>query len=206
VMHDFLSGVDPRQFGEVDGGLRMSEDEEIKEIIAKADGTYMKAPNGKPTNLNDRQWAQVRTKAFKKWSGDWEMFFKKNFLLSGESVSLLGGYEFAKVEGKTLQEQVSDFYDTFGNKAVSPIYGDVVLDKRGIDDSYAHGIGRNKAIACAAVKDVIEKGIVIDYHTNHKGRGYNTAIIAAPIQINGERYICQVVIRQNTNGNRFYLT
>ena len=32
----------------------------------------MKAPNGKPTNLNERQWLQVRTKAFKDWFGDWE--------------------------------------------------------------------------------------------------------------------------------------
>lgn len=40
--------------------------------MAIADGTYMKAPNGKPTNLNERQWVQVRTKAFKNWFGDWE--------------------------------------------------------------------------------------------------------------------------------------
>ena len=39
---------------------------------AIADGTFMKAPNGKPTNLNERQWLQVRTKAFKDWFGDWE--------------------------------------------------------------------------------------------------------------------------------------
>lgn len=30
------------------------------------------APNGKPTNLTERQYAQVRTKAFKDWFGDWE--------------------------------------------------------------------------------------------------------------------------------------
>ena len=39
---------------------------------AIADGTFMKAPNGNPTNLNERQWLQVRTNAFKKWFGDWE--------------------------------------------------------------------------------------------------------------------------------------
>lgn len=39
---------------------------------AKTDGSYMKAPNGKSTNLNEKQWAQVRTKAFKTWFGDWE--------------------------------------------------------------------------------------------------------------------------------------
>ena len=48
--------------------------EELQSIKEKAiaDGTFMKAPNGKPTNLNERQWLQVRTKAFKDWFGDWE--------------------------------------------------------------------------------------------------------------------------------------
>jgi len=30
------------------------------------------APNGKPSNLNDAQYEQVRTPEFKKWFGDWE--------------------------------------------------------------------------------------------------------------------------------------
>lgn len=47
------------------------EEQQIK-AQAIADGTFMKAPNGNPTNLNERQWLQVRTKAFKDWFGDWE--------------------------------------------------------------------------------------------------------------------------------------
>lgn len=39
---------------------------------AKANGTYLKAPNGEDTNLSPRQWLQVRTAAFKEWFGDWE--------------------------------------------------------------------------------------------------------------------------------------
>lgn len=39
---------------------------------AKADGTYLKAPNGEDTNLDPKQWAQVRTAAFKEWFGDWQ--------------------------------------------------------------------------------------------------------------------------------------
>lgn len=42
---------------------------------AIANGTFMKAPNGKDTNLTERQWLQVRTKNFKKWFGDWENDF-----------------------------------------------------------------------------------------------------------------------------------
>lgn len=54
--------------------LGLNNENEIATILkeAKADGTFMKAPNGKPTNLNEKQWLQVRTKAFKKWFGDWE--------------------------------------------------------------------------------------------------------------------------------------
>ncbi|MEO8296359.1 MAG: transglycosylase SLT domain-containing protein, partial [Burkholderiales bacterium] len=33
---------------------------------------WMKAPNGRPTQLNERQWLHVRTPAFKAWFGDWE--------------------------------------------------------------------------------------------------------------------------------------
>jgi hypothetical protein len=45
--------------------------DEIK-ARAIANGTFMKAPNGEKSNLTERQWLQVRTKAFKNWFGDWE--------------------------------------------------------------------------------------------------------------------------------------
>ncbi|MDR2674568.1 MAG: zeta toxin family protein [Opitutaceae bacterium] len=42
----------------------------------KRDGTkkpgWMKAPNGKDTNLTELQWVHVRTPSFKRWFGDWE--------------------------------------------------------------------------------------------------------------------------------------
>lgn len=51
---------------------------EEQQIIdqAKQNGTYMKAPNGKPTNLTAAQWVKVRTQAFKNWFGDWEKIAK----------------------------------------------------------------------------------------------------------------------------------
>ena len=47
---------------------------QYKEVEAKYKGTdtWLKAPNGKASNLNERQWVQVRTPAFKAWFGDWE--------------------------------------------------------------------------------------------------------------------------------------
>lgn len=51
---------------------------EEQQIIdqAKQNGTYLKAPNGKPTNLTAAQWVKVRTQAFKTWFGDWEKIAK----------------------------------------------------------------------------------------------------------------------------------
>ncbi len=48
----------------------------IRKRYTKSDGSmkegWMKAPNGQPTKLTERQWLQVRTAAFKRWFGDWE--------------------------------------------------------------------------------------------------------------------------------------
>lgn len=49
---------------------------EMQDILAKAprnsEGKLLVKPNGAISNLDERQYAQVRTKAFKEWFGDWE--------------------------------------------------------------------------------------------------------------------------------------
>lgn len=56
---------------------RKAKAQEVKETEAvrkqhEGKATWMKAPNGNDTNLNEQQWLQVRTPAFKEWFGDWE--------------------------------------------------------------------------------------------------------------------------------------
>ncbi len=58
-------------------GLNMEVPDSINEELsiktnAISQGNFMKAPNGNPTNLTEKQWLQVRTKDFKNWFGDWE--------------------------------------------------------------------------------------------------------------------------------------
>ena len=67
-----------------------------------------------------------------------------------------------------------------------------------------HGIGRKKAAAFAAVKEVLQQGKVIDYQRDWKGRGYDTAVIAAPVTIGGEPYLMGAVVIRNDGENRFY--
>ena len=54
--------------------IRFSLKAEKEKIVAdaKANGTYMTAPNGEKTKLDAEQWATVRTANFKNWFGDWE--------------------------------------------------------------------------------------------------------------------------------------
>ena len=130
---------------------------------------------------------------------------QKRYLLYHEAVKQLSGNEFEKQAGKTLTEQVSEYFASIGGLAHSPLFGEVVLDRKGAEDSFRHGVGRSKAIAFAAVKEVIETGILIDYHDNHKGRGYDTAVLSAPIDIRKERFICYIVVHRRKNFNRFYL-
>lgn len=49
-------------------------EKEMDDIKAEAikNGTFMKAPNGNPSNLSERLWLMTRTQNFKRWFGDWE--------------------------------------------------------------------------------------------------------------------------------------
>lgn len=86
---------------------------EVRSIIekAKANGTYLKAPNGKSTRLTERQWTQVRTRAFKNWFGNWEANAEIEAMQSriGEWLSK-ENLEWA--EGKSRSQIV----EKFGNK------------------------------------------------------------------------------------------
>lgn len=49
-----------------------AEEEEILRNAPRDSEGRLLAPNSKPSNLTERQYVQVRTKAFKDWFGDWE--------------------------------------------------------------------------------------------------------------------------------------
>ena len=49
-----------------------SEEDEILSRASRDGSGNLLAPNGKISNLTEKQYAQVRTKAFKEWFGDWE--------------------------------------------------------------------------------------------------------------------------------------
>jgi hypothetical protein len=93
-------------------GNRESFIAEKKSIVeaAKKEGTYLKAPNGKDTNLTPDQWASVRTKNFKDWFGDWENKPKKSSKvvdINGEPRVMYHGTNAEFTEFDTSEEGVS---------------------------------------------------------------------------------------------------
>ena len=65
--------------------------QEMQNILAKAprdsQGRLL-APNGKVSNLTEKQYAQVRIKAFKDWFGDWEKVAPKTTFKKGDTISI----------------------------------------------------------------------------------------------------------------------
>lgn len=185
---------------------------EVKAKWSNPDGSmkkgYMLAPNGKDTNLTEDQWLLVRTPNFKRWFGDWEKEAwakaAMDFLERTAPVANLTGQEFQK-DGVRLTDKVSAYFNSIGNVAQNEELGDVILDKDTVKASMSHGIGRLKASAFMAVKDVIENGFIFNRESNWKGRGYDTAVIVAPIKIGGGNYTCEVVVKKSDKRNSFYL-
>lgn len=130
----------------------------------------------------------------------------KLFLKNGAPVSTLSGNEFEKKEGQTFVDQVSSFFESQGGKANSA-FGEVLLDRKGVKNSKNHGMSRIKSVAFAAVKDVLENGMValpMDYYGTG-GKKQPTGIIVAPVEIDNKRYYCAVEVIQNTENNRLYV-
>lgn len=127
-------------------------------------------------------------------------------LLNDDPVCVLTGDEFLPIEGKGFKTQVDDYFQKIGREVATP-FGIVTLDMKGIKNDIHHGVGRLKAAAFAAVKDVLEKGVIINplrqYHTG--GKNNPTGMIAAPIQIGDDKYVCVVEIISNPKIKRLYV-
>lgn len=124
-------------------------------------------------------------------------------LLQGAPVAVLdlknapsGGYA-------AIEQWAVDLFAQQGGKALSPEFGEVLLDARSAKSSIAHG-GANdaKKVAFAAVKDVIERGALVYRTTAGNTDSFYTS---APVSISGKDNIVTVLVRRDHNTQRMYL-
>ena len=182
--------------------------DEEKKIVetAKANDTYMKAPNGKPTNLSEKQWTQVRTKAFKKWFGDWEKAARIEKLRRSKAV-------------KITEADYEDKYDLTRNSAkqwakdnirgeymIADTGEKVNVSKVSINEVLSHGerdAAHLKSIS--SIGKLLHNAIFItetpNAKDNDKYESYRYYIEG--VKIDGEDYTAKIVVGVK-NGKTYY--
>lgn len=121
-----------------------------------------------------------------------------------KSVDTLNGNEFRMGVKGELVKAVTEYFASIGNKVENLEIGTVWLNKSGIKSDIGHGLGPEKAASFKAVPAVIKNGKVVDIQFNWKQRGYDTVLIAAPVDIRDDRYYMGVVVLKSSESDRFY--
>lgn len=125
--------------------------------------------------------------------------------LEGASVANLTGKEFL-ADGIPLTQKVPAWYQThYAGKVAVPGVGDVLLDARAVKSSLAHGIGRNKAAAFAAVPDILTKGKLLQKESLRGAPQGDMLTYGAPIDIDGKAYVAVVLVKSDANTKRMYV-
>lgn len=189
---------------------------EEQDIIArsKAAGCYMQAPNGQPTNLNERQWVQVRTGAFKAWFGDWEKAARIKKLYNARPVEITGN-EIApgddlKQYKKNALEYGKNLRGEYTNKDTNtPISLTGGNSRGGIREILQHDYKDKEHLqSIAAIPRIIEDSIFIDELPNEDVGKYpgikSFSYYVCELKIGGSNYTVKAVIANQYNGIRYY--
>ena len=184
---------------EITDHIRYRLTEEEQDIVenAKREGSYMKAPNGKPTRLNEKQWAQVRTRAFKAWFGDWEKAARIGKLRGSSPVEISGEeykgkYELNRDSAKQwLKDNLRGEYtnkDTGEKIEISKVGANKVTSHGERDEAHLKSI--------VAIPQLIENSIFIEEQPNEKGNEkYDSyRYYVCGLKIDGVDYTAKIVI------------
>ena len=193
-----------------------SQTEEERQIIetAKESGTYMKAPNGKPTRLTEKQWAQVRTKAFKSWFGDWEKAARIEKLRKSEPVEITGEEIAPSDELKQYKRNALEYGKTLRGEYTNEDTKETIAltggnSRGGIREILQHDYKDIEHLqSIAAIPQIIEKSTYIDEAPNEDVEKYpgikSFRYYVCGLKIGNNDYTVKAVIAVQNNGDRYY--
>ncbi len=161
---------------------------------AKTNGTYLLAPNGRPTNLSPRQWVQVRTRAFKEWFGDWLKQARVNKLKASKPINIVFNNQYDLNRDSAKQWMKDNIRGEYTNKDTGET---IQISRVGINEVTSHGTKDDAhLISITAIPQLIEDSIFIEEIPNEKGNdkydSYRYYVCGA--KINGDDYTIKVVI------------
>lgn len=215
---ELLSGenLTERVNGNRGGATRYNTAEETADIKAKAisDGTFMKAPNGKDTNLTERQWLQVRTKAFKKWFGDWEKTARIEKLKKTKPIEITGEEVKPSDDLKEYKKNALEYGKTLQGEYTNKDTGITIQLQRGrknggLNEVLQHDYkDREHLQSIAAIPQIIENATYIDSEPNNDipknpdVKEYQYYVCG--LKIGGEDYTVRAVVAVDNKGDRYY--
>lgn len=172
---------------------------QYEEVKSKYMGTplWMKAPNGKPTNLTEEQWVRVRTPNFKKWFVDWETV--ADFYPENEIFDIDEAYRFAR---ENLQGK--EFTSKDGYTAS--------LGRSGIDKMNS-GLARGKtannrlhALAFANIGKLFGNSELLEAEAPRDGDPNIKQYLKfyTPLFMDGEFHLIKITAKELIDGNRLY--
>ena len=211
VLYDLANGTDLKGAAseKVEKQQVSTGSEEERAIIerAKDGGTYMKAPNGKPTRLTEKQWAQVRTKAFKSWFGDWEKAARIEKLRKSEPVVITGEEYKGKYELNRDSAKAWIKDNLRGEYTIGDTGEKIAIGRKGINKVTSHSMGNEAHLkSLIAVPKMLEQSVFI---TEEKADKLNAQYptyryYVVGLNIAGVDYTAKLTIGVDENGNKYY--
>ncbi|MGM9859811.1 MAG: hypothetical protein ACI31C_03555, partial [Muribaculaceae bacterium] len=201
-----LRGFNPKDVAKTGSERVRYQKAEESDIVkrAKADGTYMKAPNGKPSKLDERQWEQVRSKEFKNWFGDWEKAARIKKLRKSQPIVSTGKEYEGKYEltGKSAEEYV---IKSLRGEYINNDTGDKIRITRASRKVAHHDVESDIHLkSIALIPQMIENSIFVEERANEKGSKFDTyRYYVAGLKINGVDYTAKLVVGTK-NGESYY--
>lgn len=179
---------------------------QYQEVKARYQGTpgWLKAPNGKPSKLNERQWVLARTENFKNWFGDFEAAALQQRInrivpmvidpsdLAGDTRNAI---KRAAVNSYAGRPEVT-------NRETGNL---VKIAKSGLDNALQHGMGPEKIALLARIDDLIETATLAARDVRNMRPGVLAVeTYAVPVVIAGQQGVARLVVREVHDGRRFY--
>ena len=168
--------------------------------------TELKAPNGKPSNLNAKQWAQVRTPEFKAWFGDWEQTFQKGVLiteLTGDEIKGLTPTEARKDAKRFIDVLIKELVDATGKDTLLNTRTglDIRLTTKGVVHGFQHR-GVQNVKASAGIKSLIESAAKIAElpHVPTNDNFKSVLTFVTPLKLGDEMFTVKLTVKQSWDG------
>ena len=158
---------------------------------------WMKAPNGEPTKLTERQWVQVRTPNFKRWFGDWEKAGIRERLEGQEPIPVKSKFteETARIKKSEAAALLKEPFSVKKN------IGEVFVTRNGIRESIGHSRNAAKLDVIPHLKEILEKAEYLDTLNDFDGKDIRNHYFAARIEHAGKTKLVFLRVRKAEGRN-----